>query len=122
VDTIEESAVAVKHHTDQKLKKEEIDIDREAALLRGLSLEQTLAKESEMKVMYAYQLRSTSLQMLGADPTIYERLTASLAPSVWEMEDVKKGLLCQLFGGSDMVIHPSMQSDPPIFECTGIFR
>jgi DNA replication licensing factor MCM4 len=31
---------------------------------------------------------------------IYERLTKSIAPSIWENEDVKKGILCQLFGGS----------------------
>lgn len=42
-------------------------------------------------------------QILANDPNIYEKLVASLAPSVWEMEDVKKGLLCQLFGGSESV-------------------
>lgn len=31
---------------------------------------------------------------------VYQRLVDSLAPSVWEMEDVKKGVLCQLFGGA----------------------
>lgn len=36
---------------------------------------------------------------LAADPDVYERLAASLAPSIWQLEDVKKGLLCQLFGG-----------------------
>lgn len=36
---------------------------------------------------------------LASDPNIYERLTASLAPSIWQLDDVKKGLLCQLFGG-----------------------
>ncbi|OIR57021.1 MAG: DNA replication licensing factor Mcm4 [Amphiamblys sp. WSBS2006] len=30
---------------------------------------------------------------------LYEKLAASLAPSIWKMEDVKKGLLLQLFGG-----------------------
>lgn len=39
------------------------------------------------------------LRALGADEGIYERLTRSLAPSIWELDDVKKGLLCQLFGG-----------------------
>jgi len=32
---------------------------------------------------------------------IYARLIRSFAPSVWELDDVKKGLLCQLFGGSN---------------------
>lgn len=36
---------------------------------------------------------------LASDENIYERLAASLAPSIWQLEDVKKGLLCQLFGG-----------------------
>jgi len=30
---------------------------------------------------------------------VYDLLTASLAPSIFQMIDVKKGLLCQLFGG-----------------------
>jgi DNA replication licensing factor MCM4 len=30
----------------------------------------------------------------------YERLAKSFAPSIWEMDDVKKGLLCLLFGGT----------------------
>ncbi len=65
------------------------------------------------------------LQELARDPHIYEKLTASLgvggapasaayrhcahvrlaapraAPSIWEMNDVKKGILCQLFGGAN---------------------
>eukprot|EP00891_Asterochloris_glomerata_P005527 jgi/Astpho2/5527/fgenesh1_pm.00079_%23_8_t len=40
------------------------------------------------------------IHALGAEPDIYEKLTASLAPSIWQMEDVKKGVLCQLFGGT----------------------
>lgn len=32
--------------------------------------------------------------------TAYERLVKSFAPSVWEMDDVKRGLLCLLFGGT----------------------
>ncbi|CAM6102730.1 unnamed protein product [Calypogeia fissa] len=40
------------------------------------------------------------LKELSRLPDIYQRLTRSLAPSIWELEDIKKGLLCQLFGGS----------------------
>ncbi len=36
---------------------------------------------------------------LSRDPNIYERLVKSIAPSIYEMEDVKKGILCMLFGG-----------------------
>lgn len=31
---------------------------------------------------------------------VYNRLINSFAPSIWELEDVKKGILCQLFGGT----------------------
>ena len=32
--------------------------------------------------------------------TVYDKLIQSFAPSIWELEDVKKGVLCQLFGGT----------------------
>lgn len=34
------------------------------------------------------------------DPELFEKLTNAIAPSIWEQSDVKKGVLCQLFGGS----------------------
>ena len=37
---------------------------------------------------------------MSQDPDIYDKLTASIAPSIWEMDDVKRGILCQLFGGT----------------------
>ena len=40
------------------------------------------------------------LKELSKTHDIYDRLTRSLAPSIWELTDVKKGLLCQLFGGT----------------------
>jgi len=36
---------------------------------------------------------------LSKNPDIYNILVDSFAPSIWENEDVKKGLLLQLFGG-----------------------
>lgn len=33
------------------------------------------------------------------DPQLYEKLVDAFAPSIWENHDVKKGILCQLFGG-----------------------
>ena len=35
----------------------------------------------------------------AARPDVYDMLIDSLAPSIWENQDVKKGILCQLFGG-----------------------
>ena len=31
---------------------------------------------------------------------VYDRLVKSFAPSIWEMDDVKRGLLCLLIGGT----------------------
>ena len=48
----------------------------------------------------ALQKREEAILELAANPLIYQQLVASLAPSIFEHEDVKKGLLCQLFGGA----------------------
>ncbi|KAK6946291.1 MCM, AAA-lid domain [Dillenia turbinata] len=47
-----------------------------------------------------YEDKVAQLKELSKQPDIYERLTRSLAPNIWELDDVKKGLLCQLFGGN----------------------
>lgn len=39
-------------------------------------------------------------QQIAAHPNLYENLAHSLAPSIWELDDVKKGILCMLFGGT----------------------
>ncbi|EDR10345.1 uncharacterized protein LACBIDRAFT_248146 [Laccaria bicolor S238N-H82] len=44
------------------------------------------------------------LKELSRRPDIYELLARSLAPSIWEMDDVKKGILLQLFGGTNKSI------------------
>ena len=45
--------------------------------------------------------RVKKLRELAASPDIYEKLTRAFAPGIWELEDIKKGLLCQLFGGTN---------------------
>lgn len=39
------------------------------------------------------------IKALAADPEIYEKLIASLAPSLYGLEDVKESIIMQLFGG-----------------------
>ncbi|GAX09822.1 DNA replication licensing factor MCM4 [Fistulifera solaris] len=46
--------------------------------------------------------RVQTLYALSRRPDIYEQLTASLAPSIWELDDVKKGILCMMFGGNSV--------------------
>ncbi|KAF9623122.1 hypothetical protein IFM89_037638 [Coptis chinensis] len=47
-----------------------------------------------------YQEKLEQLKELAKQPDIYDKLTRSLAPNIWELDDVKRGLLCQLFGGN----------------------
>lgn len=44
------------------------------------------------------------IKQLSKRNDIYEFLARSLAPSIWEMDDVKKGILLQLFGGTNKSI------------------
>jgi hypothetical protein len=43
--------------------------------------------------------RLAQIRALGARSDIYDALVRSVAPSIWVLDDVKKGILCQLFGG-----------------------
>ena len=45
------------------------------------------------------QVLMSQVEELKHNPHIYEILVDSLAPNIWENEDVKRGLLLQLFGG-----------------------
>lgn len=34
------------------------------------------------------------MHQLAADENIYDRLVQSIAPSIWGLEEIKKGILC----------------------------
>ncbi|CAL1709698.1 unnamed protein product [Somion occarium] len=57
--------------------------------------EQRLTKQAQIEA---------KLKDLSRRPDIYELLARSLAPSIWALEDVKKGILLQLFGGTNKSI------------------
>lgn len=44
------------------------------------------------------------LKELSRRPDLYDYLARSLAPSIWEMDDVKKGILLQLFSGANKTV------------------
>ncbi|KAL9188628.1 hypothetical protein ACHAXT_007006 [Thalassiosira profunda] len=48
--------------------------------------------------------RIAELEALSQEPDVYDRLVKALAPSIWEMDDVKKGVLCMLFGGNSQKV------------------
>jgi DNA replication licensing factor MCM4 len=41
------------------------------------------------------------IKALAQQPDLYDTLSRSLAPSIYELDDVKKGILLQLFGGTN---------------------
>ena len=56
--------------------------------------------KSKSGVLELTKDRVDELVTLSRRPDIYELLTRSLAPSIWEFDNVKKGVLCMLFGGN----------------------
>jgi DNA replication licensing factor MCM4 len=81
----------------QKVDKKRMGIDvstieEELAAHAAGDIEETrkVSEEEEAKI------RETA-----ARPDVYELLSRSLAPSIYEMDDVKKGILLQLFGGTN---------------------
>uniref|UniRef100_A0A4W4FEC8 DNA replication licensing factor MCM4 n=1 Tax=Electrophorus electricus TaxID=8005 RepID=A0A4W4FEC8_ELEEL len=57
-----------------------------------------LDEENEQRLFT--EERVATLRELAAKPDVYERLSSALAPSIYEHEDIKKGILLQLFGGT----------------------
>ncbi|KAI9654350.1 MAG: hypothetical protein M1821_006666 [Bathelium mastoideum] len=61
------------------------------------------------------------IKEIGARPDVYELLSRSLAPSVYEMDDVKKGILLQLFGGTNKTFEkggsPKYRGDINVLLC-----
>ncbi|KAM6373597.1 DNA replication licensing factor MCM4 isoform 1-T3 [Alca torda] len=55
-------------------------------------------EETEQKMFT--EERVEILKELSKKADIYDRLSSALAPSIYEHEDIKKGILLQLFGGS----------------------
>ncbi|KAH8676073.1 MCM2/3/5 family-domain-containing protein [Xylariales sp. PMI_506] len=61
------------------------------------------------------------IKKTGARRDIYDLLARSLAPSIYEMEDVKKGILLQMFGGTNKTFHkggsPKYRGDINVLLC-----
>jgi len=60
--------------------------------------------EERAELDKAVERRDEEMRELGKDPEIYTKLTRSLAPNIYEQDDIKKGILCQLFGGTNKEI------------------
>jgi DNA replication licensing factor MCM4 len=62
--------------------------------------EQDLSHSNNSTVSSFSRQRIQQFVRFAGSPNVEERLVKSFAPSIWEMDDVKKGLLCLLFGGT----------------------
>lgn len=60
----------------------------------------THADDDEHQQLHFSEQRLREFHDFSNDANVYERLVKSFAPSIWEMDDVKRGLLCLLFGGT----------------------
>ena len=101
---------------EQEEEQEEEEEEEENNVLRLREDEENLVGSRNLTSNHDWKQEQGSLQSLLSTPyfseeetrlfhalsrrgDLYELLTNSLAPSIFEMNDVKKGLLCQLFGG-----------------------
>jgi len=97
-----------RQHTIKQLFKTYVDIVHvKHSSSKRISIDENLIGENEAIVQhdeednlkFINEEEEKNLINLSQSPDIYERLAASLAPSIFGMEDVKKGVLLQLFGG-----------------------
>ncbi|KAI9885833.1 MAG: dolichyl-diphosphooligosaccharide--protein glycosyltransferase subunit 1 [Watsoniomyces obsoletus] len=81
----------------QKVDKRRMGID--VSTLEQEVSEQVSADVEETRKVTEEE--EAKIRATAARPDLYDLLSRSLAPSVWEMDDVKKGILLQLFGGTN---------------------
>jgi DNA replication licensing factor MCM4 len=58
--------------------------------------------------IYIDSEQERKLLELAQSPDVYENLAHSLAPSIYELSDIKKGVLLQLFGGTSKAFNQRM--------------
>ncbi|KAK5956967.1 MCM DNA helicase complex subunit [Knufia fluminis] len=81
----------------QKVDKRKLGIDV-STIEQELSEQVAGSTEQVRKISAEEQAR---IEEISNRPDVYELLARSLAPSISEMDDVKKGILLQLFGGTN---------------------
>lgn len=88
----------------QKVDKKRVGADPSTLAVEGHEAEEAATSNDDNKIPETRKLSAEEVERIketGARDDIYELLSRSLAPSVYEMDDVKKGILLQLFGGTN---------------------
>jgi len=81
----------------QKADKKRMGIDT-STIEQELSEQVAAGTEETRRVS---EEEEQKIKATAARPDVYDLLSRSLAPSIYEMDDVKKGILLQLFGGTN---------------------
>lgn len=88
------------------------------------TLESDIAEDAALQIDEVRKISDEEvekIQQVSKRDDIYDILSRSLAPSIYEMDDVKKGLLLQLFGGTNKSFHkgasPRYRGDINILMC-----
>lgn len=81
----------------QKVDKTRLGID--VSTLENKSAEEAGSNVEEVRKVSAEEVEK--IKALATRWDVYDVLSRSLAPSIYEMDDVKKGVLLQLFGGTN---------------------
>ncbi|KMQ49279.1 Mini-chromosome maintenance, DNA-dependent ATPase [Trichophyton rubrum] len=101
----------------QKIDKKKLGIDASTV---EQELSEKVAREVD-QVRKISQEEEEKIRQTAARPDVYELLARSLAPSIYEMEDVKKGILLQLFGGTNKTFekggNPRYRGDINVLLC-----
>lgn len=101
----------------QKVDKRRLGID-------ASTIEQELSEQAAGDAEQTRKITTeeeAKIKDVGARDDVYELLARSLAPSIYELEDVKKGILLQLFGGTNKSFEkggsPKYRGDVNILLC-----
>ena len=81
----------------RKDEKSRIGVDANPGQSREFQID--FAENDETAARLAQKERS--IREIAAAPNVYERLMRSVAPNIFGLDDVKRGILCQLFGGTN---------------------
>lgn len=81
----------------QKVDKRKLGIDV-STIEQELSEQVTAGAEQTRKITAE---EKEKIEAISRRPDVYDLLSRSLAPSIHELDDVKKGILLQLFGGTN---------------------
>lgn len=81
----------------RKDEKSRIGVDSNPEQSREFQID--FAENDETTARLAQKERA--IRDIAGSPNVYERLMRSVAPNIFGLDDVKRGILCQLFGGTN---------------------